>query len=470
MSERISGLRRLGYGLGIAGYQITDRVVIAIAIYYYLPPAGRGLVPQVSQERMLEFFTVFGLAMLVGRIFDSLADPLVAHASDRSRSRFGRRRLFLMLGILPMVLVPGLLFWPPGPPGSALNGYSLALVLTLYFIAFTVYVAPYLALIPELAVTGAERTRLSTLLALLAFPVVGLYGAGWPYGVELGVEQFGLSADQAVRAVVVVSLGLAFVLCLLPILALDERRFTRAVSSDLPFLQAVGQTVSSRPFRLYLGAQLFLVLGTAVMTPAPVYYATVVLGRSESFAAWLGLALFASTLIGFGLVGRFSNTLGPKRILITSNAIFALSMFLLAFLKADVPGGPHDAANLRIVWTAFALIGFPVAGFLVIPNVLISQVIDYDAARQGASRAAMFFGVQGFFTKWMYGIAGAILAYLFQRFGNSPQEPLGVLLIGPVAGVACLISAVLFLAYPERQVLSRTAVSPSESAPPDRSA
>ena len=100
MAERMSVARRVAYSFGMAGFQIPDRIVVAIALYYYLPPPGRGLAPPVSQEIFLGVLTVFGLAMLVGRVFDALADPLVGYASDRSRSRLGRRRSFLVYGIV----------------------------------------------------------------------------------------------------------------------------------------------------------------------------------------------------------------------------------------------------------------------------------------------------------------------------------------------------------------------------------
>ena len=68
MPEPISSARRLGYALGNPGYQLSDRIVVAIAVYYYLPPPGRGLVPQIPEQIFLGFLTVFGLAMLLGRI------------------------------------------------------------------------------------------------------------------------------------------------------------------------------------------------------------------------------------------------------------------------------------------------------------------------------------------------------------------------------------------------------------------
>lgn len=456
MGERISGLARLAYSLGTPGHQLTDRVVVAVAFYYYLPPAGRGLVPQVSQEVFLGVLTVFGIAMLAGRVFDALADPLVGFASDRSRSRWGRRRSFLIYGIVPMVWVPALLFWPPGPPGAALNGIALAVVLSLYFVAFTVYVAPYLALLPELAQGDRERTRLATLLALVGFPVVGLYSAAWPAGIELG-RTLGFSAETSLRGLVVISLGLAFVLCLLPILAVDEDRYTRTVRSKLPFREAVLSTLRNRPFRLYLAGQLLFVFAANVITPAPAYYATVVLGRSEAFAGALGLAVFASTVIGFPIVRRIAERIGAKRAVILCNLIFAAALGSLWGLEAGPSGGPQDARNLALAWACFATLGLAVAGFLVLPYVLIGQVIDYDARTTGEDRSAMYFGVQGFLTKWMFGLGSATVAFLLARFGKSPEEPLGVLLIGPVAALACFLSGVVYARYPEREVLSLVA-------------
>jgi GPH family glycoside/pentoside/hexuronide:cation symporter len=103
------------------------------------------------------------------------------------------------------------------------------------------------------------------------------------------------------------------------------------------------------------------------------------------------------------------------------------------------------------------------------PNVLIGQVVDVDTARTGANRAAMFFGVQGLTTKMLYGVSGAILAWLFSAYGKSAEEPLGVLLVGPVAAGFCLVSTALFFRYPEEEAIAAAAqaVEVSRSAGAD---
>lgn len=452
MPEPFPRWRRLLYSLGAPGWGISDRIVVGIALYFYLPPPGRGLEPQVSEGVFLGALTVFGGAMLVGRIFDSLADPLVGHFSDRSRSRLGRRRSFLLYGILPMVGIPVLLFWPPGAPGSDLNGIALAVLLSLYFIAFTVYVAPYLALLPELARSSDERVKLATLLALLSFPIMSLYNVAWPSGIELG-RQMGLSSADALRGVVVVSALFSLVLCALPILAVDEDRFTKVVASDLPLRTAFSRTVTNRPFLIYLAAQLLFIFSVNLISPAMIYYATVVLGRSEGFAALLGLPLFGMTVIAFPVIQALTRRLGPKATMITCVLVSVPAFGAFGLMVPDTPGGEYDLWNLTIAWTALCVLGFPVAGFLVLPYLLISQLIDEDAERTGANRAAMYFGMQGLLTKWMYGFSIAVLAFLFSRFGKSPEQATGVLLVGPLAALGALCAGGLFALYPERLVL-----------------
>jgi GPH family glycoside/pentoside/hexuronide:cation symporter len=131
--------------------------------------------------------------------------------------------------------------------------------------------------------------------------------------------------------------------------------------------------------------------------------------------------------------------------------LMALSVALIGLLEPEVPGGPRDRLNLVLCFGALALFGVPAAGLMVLPHVLIGQLIDEDERRTGASRAAMFFGVQGFLTKWVYGVSIWIFTWLLARFGNSPEEPWGIILVGPVAALFALLALVLYAFYPERR-------------------
>lgn len=376
--------RRFGYAFGHAGLDITLSIVTSIALYFYLPPPGSGLSQPLSNDVLFGVFTVFGAAMLLGRIVDGVSDPIIGYLSDHSRSRWGRRRFFMMLGVGPMVALPVWLFYPPGDPGSTTNAVFLMGVLSLYFLAFTVYVAPYLALIPDLAPEQVERVRLSRLLALVQFPVVAVFGLLWA-----PVFAFAKSADldplDAIRWIVIASSLLAAVFSLLPI----------------------------------------------------------------------GLTFCAGIIIGLIQMPRLVHRVGPKYAMITCCLVFGLSLLPLIALSPDTTGGPADMRNWMLLLGVLFFAGFPVAGFFVLPNVLISQLIDADAADTGTNRAATYFGMQGLTSKISTGVSAALLGWLFVRFGNSPDDAGGVLGAAPLCSVFCVLAAGLYLRYPEQQVLKK---------------
>jgi glycoside/pentoside/hexuronide:cation symporter, GPH family len=446
--------RLLLYALGNPGFAITSQIVMSIGVYYYLPPGNvRDLAPQLSGAVYLGFFTMYGLARLIGGLIDSVAEPLVGHWSDRSRSPLGRRRVFMIAGIVPMTVAPALIFWPPGEPGSAVNFVWLSALLVVFFCALTTYAAPYLALMPEIARTESERVNLSQLIALLGFPLFMFLGPAWQIGVDQA-RGSGISSEHALRVAVLLLSGLAFLMCLAPILAVDERRLEHSVPSDLPLREALATTVRNGPFLIYLAAQVFFILGITMAQPLIPYLAEVVLGRDLTFASMLGLSCMPSAIAGFLATPEIVRRLGPKRTITAAVTLMGVILCALALLEPDVPDGPNDLRNLLLTFGSLILFGPGLAIFLVLPNVILGQLIDRDEARTGANRSAMFYGSQGLFTKWAYAASALLLSYLFTRFGNSQAEPLGVILVGPVGGVLCLIAAALYSLYPEEQVLA----------------
>jgi GPH family glycoside/pentoside/hexuronide:cation symporter len=445
---------RILFVFGTPGWQITASIVVSIGIYFYLPPGGAGLPTLVSEEIFLGVLTAYGLARLIGGIVDSLADPFVGHYSDKSQSRFGRRRIFMIIGILPMVVTPCLIFFPIGEPGSFDTFAYLTVLLALYYIFFTVYVAPYLALIPEIAKTETDRVELSRLRAGIGGPIIMAFGVLWLAGVA-ALKEWGMDATTAIQTVVVISCFIAFIFCLCPILAVDESKFS-AVRSTLNMKQALGITLRNRPFIIYLLAQIVFIMGITLSGPAVPYFARVILGRDEGFAAILSMAMLPGILVGFVIIHLVVDRIGTKNTLVATVFIFGLAMLPYGLLTPSAPGEPGDQLNLVIVVFLSALKGLPIAGFMILPTVILGQLIDLDEARTGFNRAAMYYGVQGLLTKWVYAASAVILSFLLSRYGRSAEEPLGVLLIGPVAGTFCVIAAVCYTFYPEKVVHAET--------------
>ena len=174
------------------------------------------------------------------------------------------------------------------------------------------------------------------------------------------------------------------------------------------------------------------------------------------FASWNMTVLFVVAGLCFILIWFLSRKFGKKLVMILGLAAFALFSCLMALTGLL----PVDKAVWGLV--AFGLLGFPTAVLLVVPNVFISELCDYDFILTGQRREGMYFGVHGFFLKLNLGISTAILALLYSVFGKDVANPLGVRLTLVVAGAVALIGVFIISRYPA-DLLKPDSVSQSSS-------
>ncbi|NLY39175.1 MAG: MFS transporter, partial [Firmicutes bacterium] len=150
MAKQLPFWGKLVYGVGSGGFGLIDRVFITYLMYYYVIKPIRGDEPLVSAF-------AFGIIMFLGRVVDAIADPVIARWSDNFNSPLGRRTPFMLWSGILYVAVFIALFYPPVAGISMINNIYLTVLLGLYFLLFTAYVCPYLALLPELARSNRDR-------------------------------------------------------------------------------------------------------------------------------------------------------------------------------------------------------------------------------------------------------------------------------------------------------------------------
>jgi len=165
VSNRLSRRTKLLYGAGDTGFSLTSTIVGTYLLIFLTDVVG---IPA----------GLAGIPLLVGRSWDWINDPLVGHISDRTRTRWGRRRPFMLFGALPFGLAFAMLWYrPPWEDTVALVAYY-AMAYVLFEAAATFVYMPYFALTPELTSDYDERTSLtsyrmffSILGSLVAFTV-----------------------------------------------------------------------------------------------------------------------------------------------------------------------------------------------------------------------------------------------------------------------------------------------------------
>jgi GPH family glycoside/pentoside/hexuronide:cation symporter len=437
------------YSSGYVGITISDRIWVTFMLYFYLPPAESGMPELISNKTFLGFLTVAGLVTIFGRIIDSIADPLVATWSDRSTSRFGRRRIFLILGGLPLMAFSVLLFFPPSSEAGTANAIYMALMLGLLLFFFTYYVTPWLALIPELSHTDSERVNIVTMQAFFSMLGVITVMIGG-YAIWGTLESSGMDKSSALQLSIVIMACIGLIFCYLSIIPIDEKRYCASIPSEVGLIDSIKLTFSNRPFILYLFGTICLWFGLNTVSQTATYYVTVLLHKPETFATVVFGSVFGVALIFFPIINIASRYITKKVIMIIGLAVFAIFASLLYFLGTETLLLP----SIHQAFLIFCFIGIPVSVLLLIPNAMISDLAEYDAINTGSKREAMYFGAQGLLQKINLGISTLILGFLFSSFGKDLARPMGVKLSGPIAGVVCLMGIVLFILYPEKRIMN----------------
>lgn len=419
----------LRYGSGYIGIGLVTQTMLVWLAYFYAPPAESGLTAMLP-------VTWVGWAILLGRIVDGIADPVVGAWSDATRSSIGRRRPFLLWGALPLAASFAALWWAPLNLPDVGRLVYLGVMVSLFLFFFTVYTAPYLALLPELATTRPARVRLATWQGVAQ--IVGLGIA--MIGSGLLIDAFGFTVMGIILAVV------ALVSFLIPALTIREEPREHAPTPGM--FSSIGLTLRNRAFVYYVLSHLLFWIGfNAVVVAAP-YLVTVIMGGSEADTSIALAVAFVVAVVSFPLIGRLSAARGLKFTMLLSMYALVAALVLWGFVGRWPGSVPVFWQGLAVFFVA----GFSVGGLFVVPNALVAEIVDYDERLTGMRREAMFFGVQGLLVKIAMGFStfGATQLLEVERFLGG--QVAGVSLVGPIAGLFVLVGAFVFFGYRENVV------------------
>ena len=175
------------HGTKLSGWRLAAFSTLMVTISGAAFPLTAYLPAFYAQYHGIALGTV-GLVFALVRIVDTLWDPLVGHLSDRSRSRLGRRRVWIMIGLPIYVIATWATFMPTGKPGPA----YLAACLLLIYGSWTMLQIPYYAWSGEISGQYHERTRVQAYLG-----VAGAVGLMLVLSVPTLLDQLGRAAQDA---------------------------------------------------------------------------------------------------------------------------------------------------------------------------------------------------------------------------------------------------------------------------------
>ncbi len=436
MTNGLPLLNKLLYTTDMIGGQAVVQTRNLWLLFFLAPPKGEGdaAVPALSMGPFDVDARVFvGALLTAGRLIEALDDPIVGWWSDRTKSRWGRRLPFVVFSTPFWAIFFMLLWFSPVEGASFVNAIWVFVILELFFLSNTMSIGPYESLLPEVAKT--HRDRMSIVAWQFYFGILGAV---------LGLVLSGVVQDTwgfKVMGVLVGVLGLSF--RFLGVAGVWRHAPRDTPPAEMPLKQAFFATLANTQFLYFVPTfVLFQLATTMTLGWMPFFVSAVLESENEGTVT--------SMLTGTALVGmmaavvvlwKLGNTKGKRwvySVCLLGTAVILPILFFVGF----IPGIPKLAQGIVIAF----LVGLPMGGVNLMPRALTADIADYDEIRTGMRREAMFFTTQNLFEKFGSSFSTLALA-LILLLGETADDPLGIRLLGPIAGAIALVGYFVFKGY-----------------------
>jgi GPH family glycoside/pentoside/hexuronide:cation symporter len=436
----------------------TDKLKLSTKLAYGVGDVGAAIATAINGFFLLNFLiNVAGLrpgmagnVFLVAKIWDAVNDPIIGWLTDRTVSKWGRRRPWLLIAAVPF----GLAFFLQWlvPPLNEMGKFWYYLVVALLLDAFfTAVNVPYAALTAELTQDYDERTRLSSVR--MSFSIVGGVLAAFFHGII--VSQFpqdpklGYAISAAIWGVAIAGP------CFITFFGTKEPDFAinAKPAADGPgFFEGMKIALSNRAFLLVTSIYLFSWLAIQFAQSNLQLYTKDWIKMDMGLFSFLLLAIQGSSFVWVLIWSKVSERIGKKNIYYLGATFFMLALMGMFALQ------PHQVA-LTFLLAAMAGIGISV-GYLV-PWSMIPDVVEMDELETGQRREGVFYGFFVFLQKmglalglfisgWVLELSGYINATTTNPNPVQPDSALLAMriLIGPVSAAILLFSFVAVYYYP----------------------
>lgn len=353
------------------------------------------------------------------------------------KSRWGRRRPLMVLGIIPVIICFVLLWFPPvtgstlGTDGHWANALYVAVISSLYFFFYTLITVPYLAALSEIVPDEQSRVRVAS---WQTFFNTGAYVLVFVVAPIL-FDKFG------VRGAAMMLLP-SFITFFGPLLVIKEdptnTPAAKEASRDVPLLESIKLTLTNKTFLIYMSTVATFFFGLQFFLGGIAFMAADMMGISETQLGLMNAAAFAPVPIMLIIFNLISRKKGAKYAFRAALLVFAVAMliFPLGWTQFSLPIPP-----LIIGIIAGAIASFSIGAFFTIPYAFPAQISAVEAEQTHKDRAGMYFAVQGLINQFVGSLAGAILALLL-------TWKYGVVAIGPIVAVTMIVAFFLFAPYP----------------------
>ena len=423
----------IGWGLGTLGISIMFNTLNI-------------LMQRFATDYLGVLAITWGYIYLGAKIYDAVTDPVMGIISDHTRSRWGRRRPYLLLGgALAAMAFFGLFHVSPAAGGNH-TVLLLVLLMLLYSTGYTIFNVPYMAMPAEMTSDYHARSHLVSfrVYAIGFGTIAGLSVAPMLIG-SLGGGKQGHESMATIYALIILITSFA---CFF--MTRNAKQTVPERNSDLGFSQRVRLITANKPFLLLIGVKFAQLAGLAINQAALVYFIVHVLGKGYAFLGLYGLIASICLLLAPPLCLYAGYRYDKRAIFIFSSLFYALTMLTWLF------SGSEETTSLVLL--RGALLGLSGGAMLMMGQAMLPDTIGYDHARSGLNREGVFAGIYTTAEKLAFAFGGALASFTLGFMGyqssttgyaEQPDSALVAiyLCMGVLPAVMALLSYIFLLPY-----------------------
>lgn len=428
--DKLPWYTKLAYGSTDFGFAFTDS---AISIVY-----------------MIFLTNVIGLALeavflitIIRMTWDYINDPIIGFLTDRTRTRWGRRRPYLLFGILPYALVFTLLWWQPPFTSQVWLVVYYTVAWLLYDTVLTFVTMPYFALTPELTQDYDERTSLTSYR--MAFSIIGGLVAYTVWLMALG-ERTPSNANHIF--IVAAIFGVISALPLLfTFLATKERPAYQ--NQERPSLRESFRAArTNRPFLFAAGIFLFTWTAISVIEPTLLYFLKYRMNLPDDTANIVAGTVFISALVVLPVWLWISKKTDKRKSYIIGMIFLSAVMCSLIFIDPSM--------GLPVVIVLAALAGVGVSAVHVLTWAMIPDAVEVDELASGHRHEGIFYALVTLFRKVAASVAVSLIPLVWKWSGYVADAPRQSdtaitairIMVGPVPSIFLVGGIIFAIFYP----------------------
>ncbi|TNF89303.1 MAG: MFS transporter [Gammaproteobacteria bacterium] len=386
-SKRLTPSQRVGYAIGDLGINLYFISTGTYLLYFYTDVFGISAAVAAS-------------VLLVARVVDAVTDPLMGMIAERTQSRWGRLRPYVLFGAIPLGAVSVLMFTTPDLSNEGKIWWAYTTYI-LFGILYTVVGIPYSALTSSLTSNHHERTLLSTIRMAFAF------GGGYAISVGMLPLVGFFETAQTGFQMVMIGFSVAATLLLWITFASTEERVQPPPSQKLTISDSFAAVFRNPPLLVVMALFTGGMLSFTVRQTVTVYYLKYNVGREDLVSVFFGITM-PVMFLGLLAVPKLAARFGKAGGIMVGASVTIVGCVGLYFT-------PYDSiVGIFFFSAVMALGGTPIA---VLGWAMIPDTVEYAQWKLGLRADGAIFSFSSFFQKLAKAIGGAGVAAALAAVG-----------------------------------------------------